>query len=100
MKKQQIIKCPNCQAEYLPAEIYLPDALLGRPRKIEKDSNGKILNYFGTNMDLMETYRCDFCNRKFNVTLNPKFFTDSPTKDFTSDYSTKLTKPSLFLSEE
>ena len=51
-------------------------------------------------MDLMETYRCDFCNRKFSVTLNPKFFTDSPTKDFTSDYSTKLTKPSLFLSEE
>ena len=98
--KDYKIKCPNCQAEYLPAEIFIPDALLGRPREIDKDANGKILEYFGTNMDLMETYRCDFCNRKFEVTLTPKFTTTSATKDFKSEYKTKLSKPSLFLSEE
>lgn len=97
---KQKIKCPHCGAEYLPAEIYLPTSLLGRPKDIQKDANGRILNYFGTNMDLLESYRCDYCDRKFRVEATIKFTTDSKTKDFNNSYKTTLTKPSLFLDED
>ena len=97
---KNIIKCPHCQAEYLPAEIFLPNAVLGRPRDIQKDLNGVIVNYLGTSMDLKESYRCDYCDRKFNVELNPRFFTSSDTVNATKKHKTKLSRPSLFLDEE
>lgn len=94
------IKCPHCQAEYLPAEIFLPNSLLGKPREIEKDANGQIIQYLGTNMDPIESYRCDFCNRKFNVEMSVKFFTNSKVKNFEATTSTQINKPSLFLDED
>ena len=35
-EKLNIIICPNCGAEYLPAEIFLPDSFLGRPGVVDK----------------------------------------------------------------
>lgn len=100
MANKHIIKCCHCGAEYLPAEIFLPNALLGKPRSIEKDLNGKIINYLGNNMNTTETYYCDYCGRKFKVDANIKFFVDSKTKNFKNTYTTKLSKPSLFLKED
>lgn len=96
---KNIIKCPHCQAEYLPAEIFLPNSLLGRPRDIHKDLNGKIIEYLGTDMDLSESYRCDYCDRKFTVNAHVKFYADSKVKDFGKKHKTTLIKPSLFLDE-
>ena len=58
MKK---IKCPDCGAEYLPAEIFYPDEFFGKPNSIEKDVYGKLLFFNGNDMNLTETYRCDYC---------------------------------------
>ena len=100
MREKYIIRCPHCGAEYLPAEIFYPNAFLGRPKNIEKDLSGKILNYMGLNMKPTETYECDFCNRKFTVNANVKFFADSKSKDFKSTYKTKIQKPNLFMKED
>lgn len=100
MASRHIIKCCHCGAEYLPAEIFLPNELLGKPKCIEKDLTGKIINYFGSNMNTTESYCCDYCGRKFKVDANVKFFVDSKTKDFKNTYQTKLSKPSLFLKED
>ena len=35
--KSNIIICPNCGAEYLPAEIFLPDSFLGKHKTINKN---------------------------------------------------------------
>ena len=41
-----LIKCPHCNAEYLPAEIYYPDEFLGRPTDINKIHNTGKLDYY------------------------------------------------------
>lgn len=97
---KNIIKCPHCGAEYMAAEIFLPDSFLGKPNDIRKTAEGKIIEFMGKDMDLAESYRCDYCNKKFTVSANVKFYTSSNTKDFDNKYKTKLTKPGLFLDED
>lgn len=80
MAKKVIIKCPHCGCEYLPAEIYLPNSLLGHPSNIIKDHDGQILGFDGTDMCLTETYTCDKCNTTFNVDC-VVFFKTEPVKD-------------------
>ena len=46
-QKPIIITCPNCGAEYLPAEVYIPDSFLGKPKTVDKDSSGKIIYFSG-----------------------------------------------------
>ena len=41
--ENKIIKCPYCDAEYFPAELFYRDDLLGRPTDIEKSHFGEIL---------------------------------------------------------
>lgn len=96
MKK---IICPVCGAEYAVCEIYMPKSFLGN-MTIEKDKNGKIIDYVGQDMDLKETYRCDYCNSKFNVSANVDFKTSSKVNDFEKSYSTKLNKPQLKFKED
>jgi uncharacterized OB-fold protein len=67
MKKNKTPKiiCPRCGTQYLPCEIYLPDHFLGKATMIEKDCYGKVLDYYGNSMDLVEQYKCDKCNTTF-----------------------------------
>lgn len=97
---KNVIKCPHCGAEYLPAEIFLPDSFLGKPNTIQRDSENHIESFFGNDMDLKEEYRCDYCNKKFTVTANVKFNTASESKYIEEEYKTKLSKASLFLDED
>jgi uncharacterized OB-fold protein len=101
-KKQNYIKCPNCGREYLPAEIYIPNAFFGKPEDIEREfGTGRILHYIGKNMDTVEHYVCDACNTAFKVVAKVQFSTYVEDKyDFDKDYSVKINKQGLFLSEE
>ena len=48
MAKKTTIRCPHCNAEYLPAEIYYPTSFfLGKPFNIIKDGDDNILGYNG-----------------------------------------------------
>lgn len=98
MKK---IICPVCKAEYTVQEIYLPEHLLGTVREVEKDDDGKIVVFYGRDMDLRESYKCDYCNCTFNVYANIDFKTKSKTSDFNTTHTTKLErKPKMRLDEE
>ena len=101
MKSNLIIKCPLCGREYLPAEIYLPDSFLGKPKNIVRNDAGKITEYFGHNMDLRETYICDTCGTDFKINCKVTFYTEErKNMNFDQDYISSLKKPSLFLSEK
>ena len=68
MERCQVIRCPYCDAEYLPGEIFIPKYFLGEPRDVERDYSGKLLYYDGLEQDLKETYTCDYCKESFDVT--------------------------------
>ena len=97
MKK---IICPVCKAEYTVQEIFIPKYFMGNISNIEKDENGKIIDYIGKDMDLKESYRCDYCNSKFTVVANVDFKCKSKMNDFNQEYSTKLHKPQLKFKED
>lgn len=101
-QKSVVITCPNCGAEYLPAEIYLPDYFLGKPSNIDKDGNGKLIYFSGDNMNLSETYHCDYCKKEFKIICKLNFITDyNRDLDFDEEYSTQMSKKrGLFLLEE
>ena len=73
-KKVEKIVCPQCGMEYLPAEIYLPNYLLGKPTRIVRDENGKILDYDGIDIDTKEKYTCDKCHTTFKVNAKMQFY--------------------------
>ena len=97
MKK---IVCPVCKAEYTVQEIFIPKYFCGTINNVEKDENGKIIDYTGEDMDLKETYRCDYCNSKFNVIANVDFKSSSKMNDFNKQYSTKINRPRLKFKED
>lgn len=102
-KKEILITCPYCGAEYLPAEVFVPKSFFGTPEDIDKDYAGKLEVYDGNPMDLKEIYTCDFCNKEFEVTAEVKF--KSQTKlnvPFEETYSVPLypNKISLFEGDE
>ena len=92
------IKCPNCDTEYLPAEIFYPDDLIGKPKDIEKDVYGKLLYFAGSDSCLEEKYYCDYCGRVMTVSANLSF--NATTQNFKKTHTTKFKKPSLFMNEE
>lgn len=94
MKK---IVCPNCGAEYLPAEIYLPNSFFGRPRSIDKTPEGKIMHFSGPGLDSRESYKCDYCNKKFTINASINFHTECSK---IQKHTTKIQKPRLFMCEE
>ena len=100
-EKLDTVICPCCGAEYLPAEIFLPDSLLGKPTLIDKDSSGKLIYYSGSNMNLKEAYTCDYCNKTFRINAKIQFNTTfNSNVDFDKEYSTPLKKKGLFLMED
>ena len=96
-KQLRVIKCPYCDYEYLPAEIYLPNEFLGKPTNIVRDEKGKILGFDGIKMNDSESYKCDNCNTLFDV-VSTTYFTSKLTIS-SDEYVTKLTKEKLFLQE-
>ena len=76
-KKLEIITCPICGREYLPAEIFYPNSFLGKPKDIDKDFDGKIINFNGKSIDSNETYVCDGCGTVLKVTARVQFRVDA-----------------------
>ena len=90
------IVCPNCGAEYLPAEIFYPNEFFGKPATIEKTSAGKIQFFTGTTLNTQETYTCDYCKRKMRIKADIDFKAYVQQID---NHVTKFTKSNLFLEE-
>lgn len=80
MNQSLKIKCPHCDTEYLPSEIFLPNYFLGKAGDVEKDPMGKIVYDDGIDQDLEETYTCDRCLKPFKVTASISFKTESVKK--------------------
>ena len=90
-RKFEIIECPKCGYEYLPAEIFIPDAYFGRPQDILRDDSGKIVSYEGSSIDLFEKYICDKCNTEFRIVSKLQLTTElSFPGSFDEEYVTKL----------
>lgn len=90
-QKLIIIQCPNCGTEYLPAEIFLPFNYFNRPFFIKKDENGKIVNQIDGEINLCESYICDTCNKKFEITSSIVFDTKLvDEEDFSQDFCVKI----------
>lgn len=74
IKKSEIIKCPVCGGEYLAGEIYLPDSFLGQPNYVQRNKDNEVINYFGTSINPVEHYYCDFCGSKLKIFAKTQFF--------------------------
>ena len=81
MAKKTTIRCPHCNAEYLPAEIYFPNSFLGKPFNIIKDEEGSILGFSGSDMVTIENYLCDKCGKRFTVDASITFRTTAAPDD-------------------
>lgn len=87
--------------EYLPAEIYMPNSLLGQPKQIFRFDDGTIDDFTGKDMDLYEQYTCDKCGTMFKVKAYIKFNSYiEESSNFSQEYKTQLHKAKLFLSED
>ena len=94
-RKTPVIKCPHCQAQYLPGEIYMPGSLIGQPEEVVKDGFGKIIyeDYQeGRAPEMLEHFTCDYCDKPFVVeaTVSYKSMTEEPEKDFSTQYVSLL----------
>lgn len=97
-RKFEIIDCPCCGREYLPAEIFIPHAFFGRPKDIVRDVYGRILDYEGTSVDLFETYECDSCKTIFQVKARIGFSCETTKLDkFDEEYTSTLHRNTLFI---
>ena len=94
--KSAIIKCPHCSAEYLPGEIYMPNAIIGQPDEVVKDSLGKIIyeDYYTEDREptMTESFTCEYCNKPFVITatVSYKATAEVPEKDFSTNYVSLL----------
>ena len=95
-----VIKCPKCGCEYLPAEIFFPDTLLGKPRDVIRDDNGTIEYYGGDSLNLKEEFECEQCGIHFNVSAKIEFTCTYDEKiDFDEDFVTTVYKNRVILEE-
>ena len=90
-RKLTVISCPSCGREYLPSEIFVPKSFFGAPDIIRRDSEGKIIDILGTDMDLKESFQCYDCDKVFTVTADVSFNTHIDEKlDFSTPYTTTM----------
>ena len=59
MIKKNVIKCPHCGCEYLPAEVFYPKYLLGKPFNIIRDEEGTILMQLKGNDITFENFKTE-----------------------------------------
>lgn len=99
--KYEIITCPHCGREYLPLEIFIPNAFMGMTHNIERDDEGKIVNYSGNLMNLTENYICDGCDKPFRVIARVTFRAEENSKyDFNEEYVAPIQYEQLTLFED
>ena len=97
LRKTEVITCPHCGREYLPAEIYMPKDFFGKPSEIERDYQGKIMDFMGKSIDYTESFICDACDKKFFVSAQIRFTSSQdPINRFQEESKIMLKKPSLF----
>jgi len=94
LQPRHIIKCPHCNWEYLPSEIFLPNSVIGYPAKEIRDPLGKIIyeEYkVGKDPIAEEKFFCENCNKPFITELDIKYTTraEEDSLDFT-ETSAKL----------
>jgi hypothetical protein len=96
-RKFELIACPKCGHQYLPAEIFTPNAFFGKPYGIERNYNGDIMEYEGQSIDLFDTYTCDNCDTLFRISTKLSFTTSLGEEDtFEEEYISPLNKSRLF----
>lgn len=101
MKRNQnlYVKCPSCNAEYLPEEIFV--SLLTKNYYVEKTEDTHEIvnsNYIG---QIEDSYICDYCNTKFKVIAKLSFNSFIDEKfNFNELYSTTLNKSTVLLKED
>ena len=89
--KTTLITCPHCKtATYLPGEIFMPGALIGKPADVVRDTLGSLIcvEYSDENKpNTPEHFTCEYCNRPFIVeaTITYKTTAEAPEKDFSTD---------------
>ena len=84
MTKKELIICPKCGREHMPAEIYYPKDFFGYQTNIIRLGN-KIISFDGPDMDLTEEYTCEECNTKFRVKATISFETEEVKDLFDSE---------------
>lgn len=95
------IKCPKCDREYLPAEIFYPKPFFGNVKDIVRDYSGKIISFSGNSLDLTENYICDGCGTAMKVYARISFdAVVDEARDFNNDYTTNIKPKKLSLFED
>lgn len=97
--ERKLVVCPHCNAEYLPAEIYIPKSLLGQPSNIIKNSQGKIISFLGDSIEQKEYYICDYCNKSFDIICDMEFTTSRGISEFFNEDYTRLVSKPFILNE-
>lgn len=94
-----VVVCPHCGAEYLPSEILMEDGLLGDVSNIVKTSNGRLVGYNGTPLNIEDDYVCDYCSKPFGV--RGRLCLESfPKDEFEEESITPLFKDRIDLPED
>ena len=91
-KKDTIIKCPVCGAEYLPSEIFFPNDLIGKQTEIVKDERGKVLHYDDCDLCLEQEFVCEHCGNRFITKATVSYQTCDPDADFSDESVIKIRK--------
>lgn len=100
MLKDVKIKCPKCGYEYLPAEIFFQEDILGKPKNIIRDAAGKILFYTGEEPSGEQEWTCYQCNAILKVNANLSVSAEENIEhNFDEDYKSPLYPNKLKLEE-
>ena len=88
--KKTLITCPHCKtAQYLAGEIFMPGALIGKPKDVVRDAIGKFIYVDfneGDAPEMTESFTCEYCSTPFVVeaTITYRASAEAPEKDFTT----------------
>ena len=88
-----IIKCPKCGYEYVAAEIFYPQDLLGKPNNIIRDDKGHIILIEGESPCFDEEFECENCGTIFkshlDINSTTKYDKDLEEDEFVIDLEDK-----------
>lgn len=100
-KKLELITCPKCGCEYFPAEIFIPQSIIGTVKNIKRDQNNKIISYEGVPFDNIETFECNVCNCTFKAIARMSYTSEYRDElSFNEDYVTPIVKRKVFMKED